>query len=84
MPPMDSTTTAETYAVWLRRQMDERGFTQRSLARAWNADDSENARRAVRRYLKGMVPIQRTRNEIAHALGITETGPAPDPEKEED
>lgn len=84
MPPMEITAPAETYAVWLRRQMDERGFTQRSLARAWNEDDPETARRAIRRYLKGMVPIERTRRELAGALGTTEVGPAPDPDKEED
>lgn len=83
-PMVEATATSETYAVWLRRQMDERGFTQRSLAKAWNESDVENARRAVRRYLKGMVPIERTRKEIARALGSTEIGPAPDPDKEED
>lgn len=80
----EAATTSETYAVWLRRNMDERGFTQRSLAKAWNPDDIENARRAVRRYLKGMVPVERTRKELARALGSTEIGPAPDPDKEED
>lgn len=81
---MEIATTTETYAVWLRREMDERGFTQRSLARAWNPEDPETSRRAVRRYLKGMVPIERTRREIANALGSSSTGPAPDPDKEED
>lgn len=81
---MEIASPTETYAVWLRRQMDERGFTQRSLARAWNEDDPETARRAVRRYLKGMVPIERTRRELARALGCGDIGPAPDPEKEED
>lgn len=81
---METATANETYAVWLRRQMDERGFTQRSLARAWNEDDPETARRAIRRYLKGMVPIERTRREISGALGCSGTGPAPDPEKEGD
>lgn len=81
---MEIATTTESYAVWLRREMDDRGFTQRSLARAWNEDDPETARRAIRRYLKGMVPIERTRREISSALGCSNTGPAPDPDKEED
>jgi len=81
---MDTTTSNGAYATWLRARMDEGGFTQRSLARAWNEDDPETARRAIRRYLKGMVPIERTRRELAGALGVTDTGPAPDPDKEED
>lgn len=55
--------------------MDERGFTQRGLAKQWNPADVETARRAIRRYLKGMVPIERTRREIASALGSEELGP---------
>lgn len=65
----------ETYSEWLRRQMDDRQVTTRELARRLNPDDPEIARRAVRRYLAGMVPIERTRDRIAHALGIRETGP---------
>lgn len=72
---MHATTERETYAVWLARKMEEGGFTQRSLARAWNPEDSENARRAIRRYLKGMVPIVRTRLELARALGSEESEP---------
>lgn len=55
--------------------MDERGFTQRSLAREWNPDDPETARRSIRRYLKGMVPLRRTREQLAAALGSEEIGP---------
>lgn len=73
--PMQTTTSQETYAQWLARQMEERNFTQRSLARAWNPGDPETARRALRRYLKGMVPIVRTRLEIARALGSPESEP---------
>lgn len=66
---MITTETRETYARWLRRHMDERGLSQRSLAKLWNPDDPETARRSVRRYLKGMVPLERTRRELAHVLG---------------
>lgn len=76
---MASTTTSrESYSDWLTRKMEEGGFSLRSLARAWNPDDPETARRSLRRYLKGMVPIARTRQEIAQALGSEETGPGSD------
>lgn len=81
---MKTTTSPETYAQWLKRQMDERGFTLRGLARAWNPNDPENARRALRRYLKGMVPIERTRAEIARALGSDESEPANSDDEEGD
>lgn len=81
---MESRTAVETYAQWLGRQMAERRFTQRSLARAWNPRDPENARRAIRRYLGGMVPIARTRHDLAQALGCEETGPAAPDDKEGD
>lgn len=77
-------TASETYSQWLGRQMADRGFTQRSLARAWNPQDPETARRALRRYLKGMVPIARTRLEIAKALGVEESGPGSSSDDEED
>ncbi len=71
----------ETYAEWLSRQMEERGVTQRGLARAWRPQDIEIARRSVRRYLSGEnVPTERTRGEIARALGSSETGPSDDSE----
>lgn len=73
------------YAVWLERQMRERELTQRGLAKRWNADDPETARRAIRRYLKGMVPIERTRKELARAIGSSDIGPpASDPDSEDD
>lgn len=75
-----STTAPETYAQWLRREMDERGFTQRSLAREWNPEDPETARRSIRRYLKGMVPLRRTKEQLAAAMGSEETGPDADTE----
>lgn len=71
-------TSSETYAAWLRRHMDEQQLTQRSLARLWMPDDPETARRYVRRYLKGVVPIQRTREALARVLGVDDTGPEPD------
>lgn len=77
---MTSTTQRETYATWLERKMAAGGFTQRSLARTWKPDDAENARRSLRRYLKGVVPMQRARDEIAFALGSEETGPSDDTE----
>jgi hypothetical protein len=80
---MESGTARETYAAWLARQMTERGFTQRSLARKWNSDDPETARRSIRRYLDGMVPITRTRESLARALGAPESGPQSDSEDKE-
>lgn len=81
---MTTTTTRESYAQWLRRQMTEREITQRELARRLNPEDSEIARRAVRRYLKGMVPLQRTREKIATALGSEKTGPEGADDAEDD
>lgn len=79
-----ASTKTETYGEWLGREMEERGFTQRSLAKAWKPKDPETARRALRRYLKGMVPIARTRSEIATALGAAESGPSSSDDQEED
>lgn len=79
-----ASTASESYADWLARHMREQGFTQRSLARRWNPGDPETARRAIRRYLAGMVPIARTRDELAHALGVKESGPQPSEDKEAD
>ena len=67
---------AETYAEWLARKMSEGGFSIRSLARSWQPDSAEDARRSLRRYLDGMTPRERTRAEIAAALRSQETGPA--------
>jgi transcriptional regulator with XRE-family HTH domain len=79
-----ASTTTESYGEWLGREMNERGFTQRSLAKAWKPSDPETARRALRRYLKGMVPIARTRSEIAEALGADESGPSSPDDSEDD
>lgn len=68
----------ESYAQWLRREMQEREVTQRELARRLNPEDPETSRRAVRRYLKGMVPLVRTRRLISDALGVEAIGPDPD------
>lgn len=74
--PMSTNTTArESYGDWLARKMEEGGWSQRSLARAWNPDAPENARRSLKRYLKGVEPITRTREEIAKVLGSEESGP---------
>lgn len=83
---MQKTMSRDTYAAWLERQMREHGWTLRGLARAWNPDDPETARRALRRYLKGMVPIARTRRDLAEVIGCKETGPSPsdDDSKEDD
>ena len=66
---------AESYAVWLQARMDERGLTQRQLGKLLRPDSPETARRAVRRYLKGMIPTERSRQSIAHALGTSDLGP---------
>lgn len=63
--------------------MDERGVTQRELARRLDPSDHENWRRSIRRYLKGMVPLAKTKQRIADALGSEETGPA-DADAEDD
>lgn len=73
--PMEGTNPTESYAEWLAREMEERGFTQRGLAKAWNPDDVEIARRSIRRYLNGTVPTERTRIQLARALGSSESGP---------
>lgn len=70
-----STQSAVAYAEWLREKMDERGLSQRGLATRINPNNPEVARRSVRRYLKGMVPLQRTRVVIADALGTEDLGP---------
>jgi hypothetical protein len=58
--------------------MQERDLSQRALARMWKPEDPETARRAIRRYLSGMVPIRRTRDELAVALGSESSGPDSD------
>lgn len=58
--------------------MDERGVTQRELARRLDPTDPENWRRSVRRYLKGMVPLAKTKQRIADCLGSESVGPDPD------
>lgn len=73
---MSTSTSNETYAQWLERQMQERGFSTRSLARVLNPEVPEVARRALRRYLNGMVPQARTRIAIAQALGSEESEPS--------
>lgn len=81
---MSTTTGRESYAVWLSRQLDERAFTVRSFAKKMNPEAPEIARRSLRRYLKGMVPIDRTKREIADHLGCTEIGPDADDDAEGD
>lgn len=76
-------TATPTYSEWLRAQMEAQGLSQRQLALRMNPDDPETARRSVRRYLKGMVPIERTRHLIAAALG-TGDDIGPDGESSED
>lgn len=75
-----STTTSnrESYAQWLRREMDERGVSLRELARRLGPNDPETWRRSLRRYLKGMVPLAKTKERIAAALGSEATGPDAD------
>lgn len=74
------TQTRVTYADWLRGQMEERGLSQRQLGARLTPDNPEIGRRSVRRYLKGMTPIARTREAIAAALGSSDSGPEPDAE----
>lgn len=72
-----TSTTNETYAEWLHRQMTERGLSQRQLGARLTPENPEIGRRSVRRYLKGMIPIERTRHAIAAALGSSDSGPDP-------
>lgn len=81
---MEIGSTTETYAKWLERKMAEAGLSTRALARRWNPNDPETARRALRRYLDGMVPITRTRLEIATHLGSQESEPAESDDAEGD
>lgn len=80
---MSSTQTRPTYADWLRERMGERGLTQRSFAKLLNPVDPETARRSVRRHLKGMVPLERTRQVYAQVLQ-TDGDLGPDAEDAED
>ncbi len=76
---MTSAAPSQTYADWLRDRMEERGLTQRSFAKLLNPSDPETARRSIRRHLKGMVPLERTRQVYAHALGTNgDLGPSAD------
>lgn len=81
---MHTATPRETYAEWLSRQMRERNLSQRGLARAMRPGDPETARRALKRYLNGMVPQERTRIDIARALGTDETGPSESSDDDEE
>lgn len=68
-------TGSENYGEWLSKQLDQRGYTTRAFSKLWNPTDPETARRQLRRYLKGQVPHERTRKEIASVLGSKEIGP---------
>jgi hypothetical protein len=72
---MATTRTTETYAAWLSRKLDEGGYTARAFSKKMNPEAPEIARRSLRRYLKGMVPLERTKLEIAALLESDETGP---------
>ncbi len=63
--------------------MEERQLTQRSFAKLVNPADPEIARRSIRRHLKGMVPLDRTRQVYAEVLG-TGDDLGPDAEDAED
>lgn len=78
-----SSTTNFTYAEWLRQQMDAEGLSQRQLGARLTPESPEIGRRAVRRYLKGMVPIERSRVAISAALGTEDLGPS-DADAEDD
>lgn len=80
---MSTTEARPTYAKWLRNRMEERGLTQRSFAKLLNPNDPEAARRSLRRHLKGMVPLDRTRRIYAEVLG-TGDDLGPDAEDAED
>lgn len=75
-----SSTTNTTYADWLRQQMDAEGLSQRQLGARLTPESPEIGRRAIRRYLKGMIPIERTRVAISAALGTDDLGPDGDAE----
>lgn len=66
-------THAETpLAEWLLRQLEDRGWGVRTLARRMDPDgDGEIARRALNRYLfEGSNPTEANRALIAVALGV--------------
>lgn len=63
--------------------MDEKELTQRSFAKLVNPEDPETARRSIRRHLKGMLPLERTRHVYAEVLG-TGDDLGPDAEDAED
>lgn len=66
---MTTTETRQTYAEWLREKMVERDLGVRGLARLIDPHKPDDARRALRRHLQGMVPIERTRRMYARVLG---------------
>lgn len=72
------TTANETYAEWLQRKLEEQGLSQRQLGTRLTPNDPEIGRRAVRRYLKGTIPMERSRHAVATALGSSDTGPDSD------
>lgn len=80
---MASVEAQQTYAEWLQARLSERNLTQRSFAKVINPNDPETARRSIRRHLKGVIPLERTRLIYAEALG-TGGDRGPDAEDAED
>lgn len=60
----------ESYGNRLRRVLGERGVSVRELATRMNPANPETARRHINRVLAGGEPRERTRAEIAAALGV--------------
>jgi hypothetical protein len=78
-----ATETRQTYAQWLRQKMAERDLGVRGFARKIDSANPDQARRALRRHLNGMIPIARTRQMYARVLG-TGDDLGPDSEDVED
>ena len=65
---------------WLRGQIESQGLSRRELARRWKPEDPETARRYIARYLGGVVPIRRTREDRTegHAVMVSPTRTVPE------
>lgn len=81
---MKTEAVEKTFALWLRRQMEEQDLSQRALARKWMPEDENKARTYIRRYLRGVVPIERSRRDLAATLNVEDPGAVSSQSSEDD
>lgn len=78
-------TTRLTFASKLRTEMARREMGARTLARLIDPTNVEQARRSVRRWVKGThVPTQASRDQITAALGMERGSLDPDPDEDDE